>query len=64
MGDSFSTVGHTFSTVEGIQYSGRRIVISSYLVINNDEKISTYFVLGYEIFIRKFFENSGIFYDF
>ena len=28
------------STVEGIQYSGRRILISACLVINNDEKIS------------------------
>ena len=58
----FSTVGDNISTVEGIQYSGRRILISACLVINNDEKISTFFVLRYEIFIRKFFENSSRFH--
>ena len=42
------------STVEGIQYSGGRILISACLVINNDEKISTFFVLRYEMFIWKF----------
>ena len=50
----FSIVGDIISTVEGIQYSGGRILISACLVINNDEKISTFFVLRYEIFIRKF----------
>ena len=77
-GDSFSTVegiryiggitsvhtGDNISTVEGIQYSGGRILISACLVINNDEKISTFFVLRYEIFIRKFFENSSTFHAF
>ena len=53
-GDNISTVGGNISTVEGIQYSGGRILISACLVINNDEKISTFFVLQYEIFIRKF----------
>ena len=52
------------STVEGIQYSGGRILISACLGINNDEKISTFFVLRYEIFIRKFFENSSRFHAF
>ena len=33
--------GDNISTVEGIQYSGGRILISACLVINNDEKIST-----------------------
>ena len=56
MGDNISTVGDNISTVEGIQYSGGRILISACLVIDNDEKISTFFVLRYEIFIRKFFE--------
>ena len=70
VGDSFSTVEgiqyigglHQYmqkdniSTVKGIQYSGGRILISACLVINNDEKLSTFFVLRYEIFIRKFFE--------
>ena len=37
--------GVNISTVEGIQYSGERILISARLVINNDEKISTFFVL-------------------
>ena len=55
----FSTVGDNISTVEGIQYSGGRILISACLVINNDEKISAFFVLRYEIFIRKFFEHSS-----
>ena len=78
MGDSFSTVGDiqyiggitsvqwedNISTVEGIQYSGGRILISACLVINNDEKISTFFVLRYTIFIRKFFENSSRFHAF
>ena len=60
----FSTLGDNISTVEGIQYSGGRILISACLVINNDEKISTFFVLRYEIFIRKFFENSSRFHAF
>ena len=64
MGDNISTVGDNISTVEGIQYNGERILISACLVINNDEKISTFFVLRYEIFIRKFFENSSRFYAF
>ena len=76
VGDSFSTVegiqyiegitsvqwGDNISTVEGIQYSGGRILISACLVINNDEKILTFFVLRYEVFIRKFFENSNRFH--
>ena len=61
-GDNISTVGDNISTVEGIQYSGGRILISACLVINNDEKISTFFVLRYEIFIRNFFENSSRFH--
>ena len=63
-GDNISTVGDNISTVEGIQYSGGRILISTCLVINNDEKISIFFVLRYEIFIRKFFENSSRFHAF
>ena len=63
-GHNISTVGDNISTVEGIQYSGGRILISTCLVINNDEKISTFFVLRYEIFIRKFFENSSRFHAF
>ena len=62
LGDNISTVGDNISTVEGIQYSGGRILISACLVINNDEKISTFFVSRYEIFIRKFFENSSRFH--
>ena len=53
--------GDNISTVEGIQYSGGRILISACLVINNDEKISTFFVLRYEIFIRKFFKIQADF---
>ena len=52
------------SIVERIQYSGGRILISACLVINNNEKISTFFVLRYKIFIRKFFENSSRFHAF
>ena len=69
-GDNISTCGGITSVqwgdnignVEGIQYSGGRILISACLVINNDEKISTFFVLRYKIFIRKFFENSSRFH--
>ena len=64
VGDNISTVGNTISTVDGIQYSGGRILISASLVINNDEKILTFFVLQYEIFIGKFFENSSRFHVF
>ena len=78
MGDSFSTVegiqyiggitsvhaGDNINTVEGIQYCGGRILISTCLVINNDEKISIFFALRYEIFVRKFFENSSRFHAF
>ena len=64
VGDNISTVGDNISTVEGIQYNGGRILISACLVINNDEKISTFFVLRYENFIRKFFENSSRFHAF
>ena len=64
LGDNISTVGDNISTVEGVQYSGGRILISACLVINNDEKISTFFVLRYEILIRKFFENSSRFHAF
>ena len=56
--------GDNISTVEGIQDSGGRILISTCLVINNDETISTFFVLRYEILIRKFFENSSRFHAF
>ena len=56
-GDNISTVGDNISTVEGIQYSGGKILISACLVINNDEKISTIFVLRYETITRKFFEK-------
>ena len=50
LGDKISTCGgitsvhwgDKISTVEGIQYSGGRILISTCLVINNDEKISTF----------------------
>ena len=49
-GDNISTVGDNISTVEGNPYSGG-ILISACLVINNDEKISTFFVLRYKIFI-------------
>ena len=52
----FSTVGITsvqwgyHQYCGGIQYSGGRILISACLVINNDEKISTFFC----IMIRNF----------
>ena len=56
--------GDNISTVEGILYSGGRILISACLVINNDEKDIDVFVLRYEIFIQKFFENSSRFHAF
>ena len=52
--------GDNISTVEGIQYSGARILILAYLVINNDKKIIDILcILRYEIFIQKFFEYSS-----
>ena len=77
VGDSFSTVegiqyigGYisivedNISTVEGIQYSGGRILISACLVINNDEKVSTFSVLWYELFIWKFSKIQADFMPF
>ena len=63
-GDNISTVGDNISTVEGIQYSGGRILISTCLVINNDEKISIFFVLRYEIFIGSFSKIQADFMHF
>ena len=54
MVDNINTVEDNITTVEGSQYSGGRILNSSCFAINNDKKISTFFVLRYEIFIRKF----------
>ena len=52
------------STVEGIQYSGGRILISACLVINNDEKILTFFGITIQNFhsevFRKFKQISCI----
>ena len=48
-GDNINTMGDNISTVEGIQYSGERILISVCLVINNDEKVSTFSVLRYDM---------------
>ena len=47
-------MGDNNSTVEGIQYSGGSCLISTCLVISNDEKISTFFVLRYEISFGSF----------
>ena len=44
-GDNISTVGDNINTVKGIQYSEGNILISECLVINNDEKISIFFIL-------------------
>ena len=53
--------GDNISTVEDIQYSGVRILISA---CSGHEKILIFFVLRYETFIRKFFENSNRFHAF
>ena len=45
------------STVEGIQYSGGRILISACLVINNDEKISTFFCITIQNFHSEVFRK-------
>ena len=63
-GDNISTVGDNTSTVEGIQYSGGRILISACLVINNDEKISTFFCITIRNFHLEVFENSSRFHAF
>ena len=54
VGDSFSTVGDNISTVEGIQYSGGRILISECLVINNDKKILTFLYYDTKLSVRSF----------
>ena len=48
-GDNINTMGDNISTVEGIQYSRERILISVCLVINNDENVSTFSVLQYDM---------------
>ena len=62
--DNISTVGDNIRTVEGIQYSGGRILISACLVINNDENILTFFVLRYKIFIQEFLKIQADFMPF
>ena len=63
MGENISTVGDNFSTVEGIQYSGGRFLISACLAIKNEEKISIF--LYYETkFLFGVFENSSRFHAF
>ena len=47
-------MGDNINTVEGIQYSEGRFLILACLAIENDEKISIFFVLRNEIFIGKF----------
>ena len=64
VGDNIRTVRDNISTVEAIQYSGIRILILTCLVINNDEKKWTFFVLQYEIFVQNFFENLSRFHAF
>ena len=62
-GNNISTVRDNISIVEGIQYSGGKILSSGCLAINSDEKISTF--LYYD---KKFsfgsFENSIRFHAF
>ena len=56
-GDNISKVTDNISTVEGIQYSRERFLISACLAIKSDDKISIFFlVLRNEMFIRKFRE--------
>ena len=57
MRDDISTVGDNISTVEGIQYSGGRILISACLVNNNDEKISTFFCITIRNFHSEVFQK-------
>ena len=64
-GDNISTCGgitsvqwrDNISTVEGIQCSGGRILISACLVINNDEKISTFFCITIQNFHSEVFRK-------
>ena len=53
----------SISTVEGIQYSGGRILISACLAINNDEKISTFLYYDTKFSLGSF-ENSSRFHAF
>ena len=61
--DNISTVGDNISTVEGIQYTGGWILILACLVINNDEKISTFLYYDTKSFGSQF-ENSRRFHAF
>ena len=64
VGDDISTVGDNISTVEGIQYSGRRILFRHVWSLIMMKRYRHFFVLRYEIFIRKFFENLIRFHAF
>ena len=63
-GDNISTVGDNISTVEGILYSGGRILISTCLVINNDEKISTFLYYYTKFSFRSFSKIQADFMHF
>ena len=64
VGDSFSTLGDNISTVEGIQYSGGRILILTCLVINNDKKISTFLYYYKKFSFGSFSKIQAEFMDF
>ena len=63
-GDNISTVRDNTSTVEGIQYSGERFLISACLAIKNDEKISILFLYYETKCSSGSFENSSRFHVF
>ena len=54
VGDNISTVEDNISTLEGIQYSGGRILVSACLVINNDKKILTFLYYDTKFSVRSF----------
>ena len=63
-GNNISTLGDNISTVEGIQYSGGRILISTCLVINNDEKILTFLYYDTKFSFRNFSKIQADFMHF
>ena len=56
--------GDNISTVEGIQYSGGRMLISACLVINNDEKIWTFLYYDTKFSFESFSKIQAYFMPF
>ena len=64
MGDNISTVGGCISTVEGIQYSGGRILISASLVINGRKDIDIFLYYDTKFSFESFLKLQADFIPF